>query len=75
MNKIALNKMLRALNIAKILFEYEGYHTRYLEQTELIIKKVHSYGFPVDKEINACFKNAERKSVKDGKIKTNVQGK
>ena len=40
-NKIKIIKTkraLRAIEIAKILFEYEGYHTRYLEAVEKFLK-------------------------------------
>lgn len=32
-------RQLRALEIAKILFEAEGYHTRYLQEIEQVIKE------------------------------------
>ena len=38
MTAIEINRQLRALEIAKILFEVEGYHTNYLEQIEQDIK-------------------------------------
>jgi hypothetical protein len=34
-----LTRWLRALEIAKILFEDEGYHTAYLEEIEAFIQK------------------------------------
>ena len=36
---IKTKKALRAIEIAKILFEYEGYHTRYLESLETSLKE------------------------------------
>jgi hypothetical protein len=36
--KLQLSRWLRALAIAKILFEEEGYHTRYLEEIERHMK-------------------------------------
>jgi hypothetical protein len=35
-----LRRGLRAIGIAKILFEYEGYHTRYLESIENHLREV-----------------------------------
>ncbi len=39
MHHLTIPRWLRALEIAKILFEDEGYHTVYLEQIEDYIKK------------------------------------
>jgi hypothetical protein len=36
--KLKVRRWLRALEIAKILFEEEGYHVRYLEQIETHLK-------------------------------------
>ena len=35
----AVKRQLRALQLAKILFEAEGYHTRYLREIEQAIKE------------------------------------
>lgn len=40
MSKKELNRMLKALEIAKIMFEYEGYHTDYLENIECLLLKL-----------------------------------
>jgi len=37
--KAIINRQLRALEIAKILFEAEGYHTKYLQEIEQTIKE------------------------------------
>ena len=34
-----LSRWLKALDIAKIIFEYEGYHTLYLREIEIFIKE------------------------------------
>ncbi len=39
MKKKKLNRWLRALGIAKIIFDNEGYHTVYLEEIEDFIKR------------------------------------
>lgn len=39
MTKKILNRWLKALEIAKILFEEEGYHTRYLQAIEELIEE------------------------------------
>ena len=39
MADLTIPRWLRALTLAKILFEDEGYHTRYLEEIEEYIKK------------------------------------
>ena len=37
-DRLQLNRWVRALGIAKILFEEQGYHTEYLEQIERYLK-------------------------------------
>lgn len=37
--ELRLSRWLRALGIAKVLFEDEGYHTAYLEEIEAYIRK------------------------------------
>ena len=44
-----LKRWLKALEIAKILFEEEWYHTRYLEEIEQFIKKRRRHVQPKDK--------------------------
>ena len=39
MHHLTIPRSLRALTIAKILFEDQGYHTRYLEEIEEYITK------------------------------------
>ena len=39
-DKKKIRRCLRAIDIAKILFEYEGYHTRYLENLENSLKEL-----------------------------------
>ena len=39
MADLTIPRWLRALQLARILFEDEGYHTRYLEEIEEYIKK------------------------------------
>jgi hypothetical protein len=39
-------RWLRALAIAKILFAQEGYHTRYLEEIEEVIRRHGGEGYP-----------------------------
>lgn len=39
MTKKILNRWLKAIKIAKILFEEEGYHVRYLQEIEGLIKE------------------------------------
>ena len=39
-DKKKIRRCLRAIGIAKILFEYEGYHTRYLESLENSLKEL-----------------------------------
>ena len=34
-------RLLRALAIAKILFEQEGYHTQYLEEIEALLRRTY----------------------------------
>jgi hypothetical protein len=38
---LQIKRWLRALNLAKILFEDQWYHTRYLEEIELFIRRAH----------------------------------
>ena len=39
MDKLKFKRWNRALSIAKTLFEYEGYHTRYLREIEKFIQE------------------------------------
>ena len=48
--------LIKALSIAKILFEEEGYHIRYLEQIETIIKEA------VMKKIGSLWKKHSKKA-------------
>ena len=41
-NKKDMNRLLSALDIAKVLFWADGYHLKYLEQIEVIIKEYFS---------------------------------
>jgi len=44
-------RWLRALGIAKILFEDQGYHTRYLEEIENVIRRKDMYSPKISEEL------------------------
>jgi len=41
--QLSQKHQLAALHLAKLLFEVEGYHTRYLEEAEIQIRKAVSH--------------------------------
>jgi hypothetical protein len=57
MNPKETKRWLRALGIAKTLFEDQGYHTRYLEEIENVIRREDMYSPKINQElIPALFK-------------------
>jgi hypothetical protein len=48
-----LNRWLRALEIAKIMFEDEGYHTEYLQGIELFIRRRKMYSPKIKEDLIA----------------------
>ena len=51
MNPKETKRWLRALEIAKILFEDQGYHTRYLEEIENVIRREDMYSPKISEEL------------------------
>ncbi len=57
-------RWLRALRIAEILFEDQGYHTRYLEEIENVIRSEDMYSPRINEElIPALFKIARLRKI------------
>jgi hypothetical protein len=59
-----MKRWLRALEIAKILFEDQGYHTVYLEEIENVIRREAMYSPKINEElIPALFKIARLRKI------------
>ena len=64
MNPKEMKRWLRALEIAKILFEDQGCHTRYLEEIENVIRREDMYSPRINEElIPALFKIARLRKI------------
>ena len=64
MNPKEMKRWLRALEIAKILFEDQGYYTRYLEEIQNVIRREAMYSPKINEElIPALFKIARLRKI------------
>lgn len=64
MEAIQINRWLRAIEIAKIVFEDEGYHTAYLNQIDQFIRRKTMYSPKIKEEfIPALYRMAKAKRI------------
>jgi hypothetical protein len=64
MDPTETKRWLRTLEIAKILFEDQGYHTRYLEEIEDVIRREAMYSPKINEQlIPALFKIARLRKI------------
>jgi len=63
-NKLETNRWLKALEIAKVIFDDEGYHILYLEQLEDFIRRNRMYSPKVKNElIPALYITAKKRKI------------
>ena len=73
MNPKEMKRWLRALEIAKILFEDQGCHTRYLEEIENVIRREDMYSPRINEElIPALFKTARLRKIPMTKLVNHI---